>query len=63
VDDARRVFDLLEKLNSLFHQPLGYRDIEIVQRFAEQNYQEIKDLYYRVVWEWLPEELRQEIDR
>lgn len=62
VEEARRVFDLLGKLNSLFHQPLSYRDPEVVERFADDNYPEIKDLYYRVVWEWLPEDERQKIE-
>lgn len=56
VDEIKEVFELLEKINDLFHQPLSYRETEIVENFANSNYQEIKKLYYDTVWKWLPEE-------
>ncbi|ADZ92704.1 hypothetical protein [Marinomonas mediterranea] len=62
VDEVKRVFDLLEKLNSLFHQPMKYEDSELVIAFAEANYKEISTLYYNVVWEWLPESVKAEIE-
>lgn len=62
IDEVRRVFDLLEKVNSLFHQPMKYEDLELVKAFAETNYKEISDLYYNVVWEWLPEAVQAEIE-
>jgi hypothetical protein len=62
IDEVRRVFDLLEKVNSLFHQPMKYEDSELVKAFAETNYKEINDLYYNVVWEWLPEAVKTEIE-
>jgi len=62
VDEVKRVFDLLEKINSFFHQPMKYEDPEFVKAFAENNYKEINDLYYNVVWEWLPEPVKAEIE-
>lgn len=62
LDEARRVFELLEKLHELMHQPLVYRDIRQVENFVEHNYAEVRDLYYQVVWRWLPEEVHQEIE-
>jgi hypothetical protein len=62
IDEVRRVFDLLEKVNSLFHQPMKYENSELVKAFAETNYKEINDLYYNVVWEWLPEAVKTEIE-
>lgn len=62
VDEVKRVFNLLEKVNSLFHQPMKYEDPELVKAFAEGNYKEISDLYYNVVWEWLPESVKAEIE-
>ena len=62
LDEARRVFDLLEKMNSLFHQPMKYKDAKAVDAFAEGNYDEIKELYYNVVWEWLPDDVKVEIE-
>jgi hypothetical protein len=62
VDEVRRVFDLLDKVNALFHQPLKYDNSEVVKAFAEDNYKEISELYYNVVWEWLPEAVKAEIE-
>ncbi len=61
-DEVKRVFNLLEKVNSLFHQPMKYEDPEQVKAFAEANYKEISDLYYNIVWEWLPESVKAEIE-
>ncbi len=62
VDEAIRIFSLLEKLNSLFHQPSKYGDANRVSEFAEINYPEIKELYYQVVWKWLPKDVQEEIE-
>jgi len=62
VDEVRRVFDLLDKVNSLCHQPKKYEDPNVVKAFAEANYKEVSDLYYNVVWEWLPEPVKTEIE-
>jgi len=56
LSDVQEVFELLEKIQSLFHQPMYFRDKKTVEEFAKQNYKQIKRLYYDVVWEWLPDE-------
>ncbi|MFZ3191943.1 MAG: hypothetical protein WA154_01900 [Moraxellaceae bacterium] len=62
VDEVKRAFNLLGEMNGLFHQPMRYEDPELVKSFAEANYQEIKDLYYNVVWEWVPASVKAEIE-
>jgi len=44
------------------HQPMHYKDPEYVEAFAINNYPELKDLYYDIVWNWLPEEVRRDIE-
>jgi hypothetical protein len=62
LDEAKRVFRFLEKMHHLLHQPLYYRDPKTVERFASDNYVEAKELYYKVVWDWLPDDVRKEIE-
>ena len=62
IDEAKRVFRFLEKMNHLLHQPLYYRDSDFVEKFARDNHDEAKELYYKVVWEWLPDDVRKEIE-
>lgn len=62
LQEVRRVFDFLEKAHELMHQPMAYRDPKRVERFVEDNYAEVRDLYYQVVWNWLPDEVRKEIE-
>jgi len=61
LDEVKRVFDLLDKVNSLFHQPMRYEDPDMVKAFADSNYKEIHELFYNVVWDWLPESVKVEI--
>ena len=61
VEEVKRVFRLLEDLHDLVHQPLNYRDTNQVEIFADRHYLEVKDLYYKVVWNWLPEEVQRQI--
>jgi len=60
--DARRIFDLLENMNEFFHQEMNYNDSKKTMDFADKNYQEIRELYYRVIWHWLPPEVQKEIE-
>ena len=60
--EARRVFDLLERLVSLFHQPMKYQDKEFISQFVNENFPEIAELYYDKVWDWLPEDVKKSID-
>ncbi|GGQ02505.1 hypothetical protein [Shewanella ulleungensis] len=61
VDEVLRVFRFLENSNELFHQPMRYEDKDIVQKFAKDNYPEIRELYYRTIWNKLPKYIQDEI--
>lgn len=58
VEELERLYELLEEMNQLLHQPLSYRDPEVMERFAEAHYPTLKALYYDVVWDWLPEDVK-----
>ena len=60
--EVERVFRFLERVHHLMHQPMHYKDPEYVEAFAINNYPELKDLYYDIVWNWLPEEVRRDIE-
>jgi hypothetical protein len=62
LSEARRIFDLLEKIHHLMHQPMYYKDPMMVEKFADDNYVEIKHLYYKIVWNWLPVDVQREIE-
>jgi hypothetical protein len=59
VDELRRVFDLVEKVHDFMDQPLNYKNIS---DFAEANYLEIKEVYYDILWNWLPDNVKNEIE-
>ena len=50
----------MEKINGLFHQPAHLEDPLQVKEFARDNYQEIKSLYYEILWNWLPDNIKEE---
>lgn len=55
VDEVRRVFELIEQIQQFLHQPMNYKDI---QSFAKLCYPELHEVYYEVVWNWLPEHVK-----
>ena len=61
LEEAKRVFRLLEEFNELLHQPLNYEDTKYVTAFAASNSPESKELYYNAAWNWLPQETKREI--
>ena len=61
VDDVLRIFKFLENSNELFHQPMRYENTEIVKKFANDNYSEIHELYYKTLWDKLPKEIQEKI--
>ena len=63
LSEVKEVFDLLEDINHLFHQPLYYQDKETVDKFAEEKYQTIKRLYYDVTWDWLPKDVQKDYEK
>jgi hypothetical protein len=66
LDEVLRVFHTLENLQQFFHQPLHYPDIREVREFLGNANgganKDIHDLYYGVVWNWLPADVQQEIE-
>jgi hypothetical protein len=62
LDEAKRLFRFLEKAHDLMHQPMYYRDTEVVDKFVGKNYAEVKELYYDIVWNWFPEDVQREIE-
>ncbi len=62
LDEVIRVFRFLEKAHNLMHQPMAYRDFRQIEDFVEANYPEVRELYYRVVWNWLPEQVRTDVE-
>jgi hypothetical protein len=63
LDEAIRVFRFLERANDLMHQPMGYQDPQQVEAFVEANYPELRELYYRIVWNWLPAQAKARIEK
>ena len=58
LEEMRRVYDLIEKIHYFFHQPMHYSDVE---KFAAEHYPEMKEVYYKIVFKWLPEDVKAEV--
>lgn len=58
LEEVRRVYDLIQKIHYFFHQPMHYPDVE---KFATEHYSEMKEVYYKIVFEWLPEDVKAEV--
>ncbi|MDE2421209.1 MAG: hypothetical protein KGO49_08550 [Gammaproteobacteria bacterium] len=58
LDDIKRVFLLVEQMHDFFHQPMNFSN---VHGFAEVNYNEIRAVYYDVLWEWFPGHVKDEL--
>lgn len=56
--DILRIYKLLEEINDFFHQPMNFKDVD---KFAQENYKEISAIYYDVIWNWLPEDIKEDI--
>ncbi|GAA0340480.1 hypothetical protein GCM10009092_01220 [Bowmanella denitrificans] len=61
LQEVKRVYELLEVIHDFFHQPEKYQDFERLENFIKQNYPELRDVYYDVVWSWLPKKVQDEI--
>jgi hypothetical protein len=59
--DLIRLVKFVEEANHLFHQPLYFQDAEIVNKFAKTNYPEIHHLYYTVLTDVIPKDLKKEL--
>ncbi|WP_061243794.1 hypothetical protein [Leptospira interrogans] len=62
LDEVKRIFKFLENIHDWMHQPLLYQNPKLVEKFVRENYNEVKGLYYHIVWNWLPKEIQKEIE-
>ncbi|MCD5361838.1 hypothetical protein [Chromobacterium aquaticum] len=60
-NEVLRVFSLIENIHELFHQPANYT-LENFQKFGEENYSEIHEAYYKIIWNWLSEENQKKLE-
>jgi hypothetical protein len=49
------VFELIERVHEFLHQPQNFGEVE---SFAAQCYPELHGVYYDVVWNWLPQDVK-----
>jgi len=61
-DELKRVFLLMEEIHDLFHQEDNYKGSEIVEKFANAHYSEIRDIYYDVLWDMLPNDVQEQLE-
>lgn len=61
--EVLEIFELLERLNSFFHQPRNFESASRPASFVKENYSDIHRAYYETVWNWLPPEIQEEITR
>ena len=62
LSEVREVFEFLEAVNHLFHQPDYFKDSEMVEEFANNYYKIIRKLYYQTIWNWLPPAVQKEYE-
>jgi len=59
--DLIRLTKFIEESNKLFHQQMRYRDQDIVQKFATEQYPEIRYLLYDLFTKMLPADIKKEL--
>jgi hypothetical protein len=59
LDEVKRVYKMVEDMHNFFHQPMNF---PMVDEFAKEHYKELKDIYYDVMWDWLPEKVQREFE-
>lgn len=59
LNEAVHVFEVVEKLQKFLHQPANYLNIEA---FAKEIYPELKDVYHNIIWDWLPDDVKAELE-
>lgn len=66
IDEVMKLYILMEDLVAFFHQPMHYETIEDLHKFLgnrdEGAIKEMAEAYYDVIWNWLPEDKRKEIE-
>ena len=56
VEDAWRIYELLEELNDFLHQPMNYSNPADVEAWLAKKdvYPELRDVFYGIVRHWFP---------
>jgi hypothetical protein len=57
LDEVRKVFELIEQLQSFLHQPMNFHDHN-VHRFVAQIYPDLHEVYCDAAWNWLSPEVQ-----
>ena len=60
-EEQIRLYRLMEKLNWFFHQEMHYLDRDIAEKTARECYPEIRDFYYDILWNDLPEGTQEQL--
>ena len=61
--EVEELFFFLQGLHRIYHSNERSSDPRLVQSFwSEGGYSKLNKLYYEVVWNWLPEDVRNEIE-
>ena len=62
-EEILRVYNLMGNLIEFFHQPMHYPDQQAVLDFLNSGvYDEMSDVYYKLMWKWLPGSQRHSIE-
>jgi predicted type IV restriction endonuclease len=63
-EQVLRLYILLEELNRFLHQPSNFERPEAVREWLDNNkiYPELRDVFYKMVWEWLPKSIKAEVE-
>ena len=63
--EALRVYSILEKVQQFLHQPSNYnKDPDVIKWLTDdhnKNYDEIAMAYYQIVWNWFPQDMKDNI--
>ena len=60
-DQLLELFSFMEEANDIFHQQMKYQDSKLVEAFVSKHYKTIHKYYYDVLWEKLPDQIKNEI--
>jgi hypothetical protein len=60
--ELKRVFILMEHIHDVFHQESKYKDPEKIVEFVNTYYPEIRDVYYDVLWDMLPQSMQKQLE-
>lgn len=61
LDELKRVFNIVEEVHDLLHQPEKYKDTDVMDSFVQEHYAELHAVYYDILWNWLPQDVQTEI--